>query len=59
MLPSNRQDYIQRHRIIRRVTNVTLVVILSIVAGYFITVQPKKAFSPPEKNSGAQKSENR
>ena len=49
-----RHDYIRRHRITRRITNVVLVVILSVLAGYFITVQPKKAFSPPEKNSGAQ-----
>ena len=57
--PSTRHDYIRRHRLIRRITNVALVVILSVLAGYFITVQPKKAFSPPAKNSGAQKSENR
>ena len=59
MISSMRHDYIRRHRITRRITNVALVVILSVLAGYFITVQPKKAFSPPEKNSGAQKSENR
>ncbi len=59
MMPSMRHDYIRRHRITRRITNVALVVILSALAGYFITVQPKKAFSPPEKNSAAEKGANR
>jgi predicted dienelactone hydrolase len=48
LLPSIRQDYIRRHQIMRRVTNATLVVVLSATAGYFITVQPKSAFSLPD-----------
>jgi predicted dienelactone hydrolase len=48
LLPSIRQDYIRRHQIMRRVTNATLVVVLSGTAGYFITVQPKSAFSLPD-----------
>jgi hypothetical protein len=59
MLPSMRQDYIRRHRMTRRITNVVLVVILSALAGYFITVQPKQAYSGPEKNSGAVKGDAR
>jgi succinate dehydrogenase hydrophobic anchor subunit len=58
MFPSMRHDYIRRHRIMRRITNVVLVVILSVLAGYFITVQPKKAFSP-QKNSGAAQADRR
>jgi succinate dehydrogenase hydrophobic anchor subunit len=54
-----RHDYIRRHRIMRRITNVVLVVILAVLAGYFITAQPKKAFSPPEKNSGAVQADRR
>jgi hypothetical protein len=54
-----RHDYIRRHRIMRRITNVALVVILSALAGYFITVQPKKAYSGPKKDSGAVKSDAR
>jgi predicted dienelactone hydrolase len=34
------QDYIRRHRITRRVTNVFLVSVLSVAAAYFITRQP-------------------
>ena len=59
MLPSMRHDYIRRHRVMRRITNVALVIILSALAGYFITVQPKKAYSGPEKNSGAVQSDGR
>jgi hypothetical protein len=54
-----RHDYIRRHRIMRRITNVALVLILSALAGYFITVQPKQAYSGPEKNSGAVKGDAR
>ena len=59
ILPSMRHDYIRRHRIMRRITNVALVLILSALAGYFITVQPKQAYSGPEKNSGAVKGDAR
>ena len=59
MIPSTRHDYIRRRRITRRITTVVLVVVLSVLAGYFITVQPKKAFSPPERNSGAAQADRR
>jgi predicted dienelactone hydrolase len=47
MLPSMRQDYIRRHQASRRITNVTLVLVLSLAAGYMIIRQPEKAFSIP------------
>ena len=45
MLPSLHHDYIRRHRTMRRLTNVCLVVILSVVAAYLITRQPNAGFS--------------
>jgi predicted dienelactone hydrolase len=42
-----RHDYIQRHRRTRRITNISLVVILSAVAAYFITRQPEAPFLTP------------
>jgi predicted dienelactone hydrolase len=47
VLPSSHQDYIKRRRISRRLTNVSLVIILSAAAGYFITRQPDTPFSVP------------
>jgi len=57
MLPTLRHDYIRRQRTMRRLTNVCLVAILSVVAAYVITRQPDVPFSvrrggQPAKSSG-------
>src|SRR5271170_665688 len=57
MLPMQHHDYIRRHRMMRRWTNVCLVAILSVAAAYLITRQPNAPFSvsrsgPPAEPAG-------